>query len=84
MTVSLNLRPELEAELVAQAQESGMTVDSYLLSVIERAVLPSIRETLSPEQRAAAFESWSFGHRSTPPSSDYAVSRDGIYDGRDS
>jgi hypothetical protein len=84
MTVNLNLRPELEAELVAQAQESGMTVDSYLLSVIELAVRPSIREQLSPEQRAAAFEAWSFGHRPTQPLSDYAVSREGMYHGRDS
>jgi hypothetical protein len=40
-------------------------------------------QTLSPEERAAAFEAWSAGHRSTPLLSDYAASRDGIYEGRD-
>ncbi len=40
-------------------------------------------ETLSPEERAAAFEAWSAGHRPAPLLSDYAVSRDGIYEGRD-
>ena len=38
---------------------------------------------ISPEERAAAFEAWSAGHRPTPDLSDYAVSRDSIYEGRD-
>jgi hypothetical protein len=40
-------------------------------------------EALSSEERAAAFEAWSADHRAGPPLSDYAVSRDGIYEGRD-
>ena len=83
MTVTLNLKPELEAGLFAQAQASGMTVEEYILSVVEGAVLPATRMTLSAEERAAAFEAWSAGHRSTPLLSDYAVSRDSIYEGRD-
>jgi hypothetical protein len=39
--------------------------------------------TLPPEERAAAFEAWSAGHRFSPPLSDYAVSREAIYEGRD-
>jgi len=46
-------------------------------------VLPASLVTLAPEQRANAFEAWSAGHRPTPPLSDYAVSREAIYDGRD-
>ena len=84
MTVTLNLRPELEAGVLAQAQASGMTVEAYLLSVVEGAVLSTIQQKLSSEERAAAFETWSAGHRTTPPLSDYAVSRDAIYEGRDS
>ena len=83
MTVTLNLKPDVEAGLLAKAQASGMTVEEYLLSVIKDAVLPATHETLSAEERAAAFETWAAGHRSTPPLSDYAVSRDGIYEGRD-
>ena len=49
MTVTLNLKPELEAGIFAQAQASGMSVEAYLLSVIEGAVLPSIRQRVSPE-----------------------------------
>ncbi len=82
MTVTLHLAPEIEAGLVAQAQASGMTVEEYLLSVVESAVLAPSQKGLSAEERAAAFEAWSAGHRHTAPLSDYAVSREGIYEGR--
>ena len=83
MTVTLNLKPEFEAGLFAQAQASGMTVEEYVLSVVESAVLPATQKTLSADERAAAFEAWSTGHRPAPLLSDYAVSRESIYEGRD-
>ena len=83
MTVTLHLKPEVEAGLLAQAQASGMTVEEYLLSMVEGAVLSATQKAASPEERAAAFEAWSAGHRATPPLSDYAVSRESIYEGRD-
>jgi hypothetical protein len=82
MTVTLNLRPELEAGLLAQAQASGMTVEQYLVSMVEGAVL-STTSCMSAEERARAFEAWSDGHRSTTPLSDHAVSRDGMYEDLD-
>jgi hypothetical protein len=79
MTVPLNLSPEFEAALRAQAKASGMTV----LSVVEGAVLSTPQQALSADQRAAAYEAWANGHRSnTPLLSDYAVSRESIYEGR--
>ena len=81
MTVTLELKPELEAGLLAQAQANGKTLEEYLVSMVEGVVLP-LTKKLTPEQRAAAFEAWSAGHRPTPPLSDYAVSREGIYEGR--
>jgi hypothetical protein len=84
MTVTLNFNPEVEAGLLAQAQASGMTVEAYVQSVIEGAILPTLEKSASAEERAAAFEAWSAGHRPTLPLSDYAVSREGIYEGRDS
>ena len=83
MTVTLNFKPEIEAGLLAQAQASGMTVEEYLLSMVEGAVLTATKNTLSPEQRAAAYEAWSANHRATPSLSDYAVSREAMYEGRD-
>ncbi len=59
-----------------------MTVEEYLLSMVEGVVSPAPK-TFSPEQRAAAFESWSANHRVTPPLSDYAVSREAMYEDRD-
>jgi len=82
MTVTLNLKPEVEAGLSVQAQASGMTVEEYLLSMVEGAVLPTSHKGLSAEERAAAFEAWSAGHRPTPPLSDDAVSREAMYEGR--
>jgi len=83
MTITLNFKPEIEAGLLAQAQAAGMTVEEYLLSMVEGAVLPATTNALSPEQRAAAFEAWSANHRATPALSDYAVSREAMYEGRD-
>jgi len=83
MTVTLKFKPEVEAGLLAQAQTSGMSVEEYIRSVVEGTVLPVIKNRLSPEERAAAFEAWSAGHRPTPPLSDYAVSREALYEGRE-
>jgi hypothetical protein len=54
-----------------------------LLSVVESVVLPTEPNESSFEQRAAAFESWSANHRNTAPLSDFAVSREAMYEGRD-
>jgi hypothetical protein len=84
MTITLHLTPELEANLLAQAQASGMGLEDYLLSVVKGAVLPKLQQRSSPEEQAAAFEAWSIRHRPTPPLSDYSVSQESIYEGRDS
>jgi hypothetical protein len=79
MTVTLKLKPEVEAGLLTQAQASGMTLEDYLLSLVEGAVRPKAQANSSTEQRAAAFEAWAAGHRSTPLLSDYAISREAIF-----
>lgn len=84
MTVTLNLNAELEAGLFDQAQATGMTVEAYVQLVLEGAVVKAIRGTAPVEERAAAFEEWSAGHRSTRLLSDYAVTRKSFYEGRDS
>ncbi len=83
MAVTLNLNPELEAGLIAQAQAGGKTLEEYLLSMVEGSITPAAGQRLTPEQRAAAFEAWSAGHRPTSPLSDHAVSRESIYEDRD-
>jgi len=81
MTVTLKFKTEVESGLLALAQASGMSVEEYVLSVVEGTVLPAVKNRLSPEERAAAFEAWSAGHRPTPPLSDDAVSREAMYEG---
>jgi hypothetical protein len=82
MTVTLKLKPEIEAGLLVQAKASGMTLEEYLLSLVEASVF-SGQKALAPEERASAFEAWSASHRATPPLSDDAVSREAMYEGRD-
>ncbi len=83
MTVTLKLKPEVEAGLLAQAQASGMSVEEYVVLLVEGTVLPALRNRLSPEEWAAAFEAWSAHHRPTSPLSDYAVSREAMYEARE-
>ena len=83
MTVTLKLKPEVEAGLLAQAKASAMTLEEYLLSIVEGTVLLKAQEKSSAGERAAAFEAWAAGHRPTPLLSDYAVSREAMYKGRD-
>jgi hypothetical protein len=83
MTVTLKLKPEVEAGLLTQAQASGMTLEDYLLSLVEGAVRPKAQNGSSAEERAAAFQAWANGHRSTPLLSDFAVTREAMYEGRD-
>jgi hypothetical protein len=53
MYVNINLRPEVEAGLLAQARAYGMTLEDYLPSMVQGAVLPASLKTLTPERRAA-------------------------------
>lgn len=52
--------------------------------MVEGAVSLSASKSMSPEQHAAAFEAWSANHRSTPPLFKHAVSREAMYEGRES
>lgn len=56
MSVTLHLKPEVEAGLSAQAQASGMDLEGYLLTLAEEAALPSAGRESAAErnQRAEA------------------------------
>ena len=83
MTVTLKLKPEVEAGLAAQARASGVSVEEFVLSVVEGAAVAGVKIALTPEERAAAYEAWSAQHRATPPLPEYAVSREAMYEGRE-
>ena len=83
MTITLKLKPDVEAGLQSQAQARGMSLEEYLLAMVEEAALVKTQEARSAEARAAAYEAWSAGHRATTLLSDFAVSRDSIYEARE-
>ena len=41
MTITLEIKPEVEAELAAQAAARGMDVSSYAASLLEKAAQPA-------------------------------------------
>ena len=43
MSITLNLKPEVEASLLARTRANGVSVEEYLLSVVESTTLPSGR-----------------------------------------
>jgi hypothetical protein len=81
--ITLNFNnPETEKGFLARAQASGMSLEDYLLTVVPVTQPPPQQEHLSPEERALAFEAWATSHRPTTPLSDFAVSRESIYERR--
>lgn len=80
MTVILDLRPEIEARLVALATERGMSVEQYVSQLLEGQ--PPGPRSLSPAERAALWREGAKRFPRTPPLSDEAISRESIYDTR--
>jgi len=81
MSITINLKPELEAGLLQRAAALGMTIEEYVTSIVGPAVIPEDKSGLTGEQKAEAFRKWADGHsHDTPLLSDYAVSRESMYD----
>lgn len=81
MTVTLDLKPEVEAQLIAQAKAQGLSVEDYLVQDIERRIqMPDTRTPKTPEERVRLWNEFLASHSvGGPPLSDYAVSRESIY-----
>lgn len=80
MTVTIDLRPELEARLSARAAERGVSLGEYLGHLIE-AQFPEKRR-LTTAERLALWREFGKDLPHTPPLSDEAISREFIYDTR--
>ena len=50
MTVTLHLKPEVEAGLLARAAATGMALEEYLLSLAEEAALQATRHVAAVTQ----------------------------------
>ena len=82
MSIQIELKPEVEAELKTRAERDGLPLSQYVQRILEQQVPVLPREsTLTPEERARAFRDWAenFPYRRSTPLSDDAISREAIY-----
>ena len=86
MTLMLELTPEREDALKAQALSLGLSVEQWFMELAEQAgpstSIAHLQQT-NPREWARQFHEWAESHdRTTPLLSDEAVSRDSIYPDR--
>jgi hypothetical protein len=81
MTVTLELKPEIEEELVARARAAGLSTEEFVNRELERLVASTPPTSkLTPEERVRLWNEFLASHSvGGPPLSDYAVSRESIY-----
>jgi hypothetical protein len=82
MTVTLELKPEVEEQLEAQAKQSGLSVKDYLEKRVEEMVAePEPQLAKTPQERVRLWNEWLRSHDyiKAPPLSDEAISRESIY-----
>lgn len=78
MTVTLDLGPDVEAGLLAQAEARGLPLEAFLEQVLrERSQAVDVSRA-GPAEKAQAFRSWAANHPHTPPLSDDAIRRENL------
>ena len=77
MTLTIHLKPEVEAGLAAQARAKGVSVAEYVGSLLEQ--FAPAGQQMTPEQRATALYEWAKTFPQVTPLSDEAVSRESLY-----
>ncbi len=79
MTVTLKLHPETQAGLLVLAHDRGVSVEDYLVAMVESTVSPERSNALSPEAKAALWRETAKHFPDTPPLCNDAISRDSMY-----
>jgi hypothetical protein len=82
MTVTIDLRPDIEAALVALAAEQGVSLAHYVRRLVEQQIVVPAAPSLSPAERVALWLDAAKRVPKTPTLSDEAMSRESIYDSR--
>jgi hypothetical protein len=85
MTVTLELKPEIESKILEQASIKNLSIENYIQQVLIEHVEESATKSFdeqTPIERARAWKEWVNSHDyiTAPPADD---SRDSIYDERD-
>lgn len=78
MTVKLDLNPEVEAGLVAQAEARGLSLEEYLQQVLrERSATPMpMKVSTENAAKARAFRAFAKGHRPVGSLTDESLRRE--------
>lgn len=82
MTVTLELKPEVEERIIAEAKARGLSVEDYIQQELEAKVRTAERPKQMPyEEWLREFNEWVNSHDyiKAPPLSDEAISRETIY-----
>jgi hypothetical protein len=78
MSIEIELKPDMEAELKTRAQKNGLPVSQYVQRILEQYVpVQPVQSAMTPEERVKAFQDWvdNFPYRRSEPLSDDAISR---------
>ncbi len=88
--ISVQLKPEIEERLKTVAGESGQTPEEYVAVMVESEIAAkplALAQSekyylLPPDEQVKKFQQWlaKLPKREGPPLSDWAVSRDSMYD----
>ena len=83
--MTVTLKPDLEQELAVRAKAQGLTTEEFVNRVLEKIVAQEKSAAeLTGEERARILDEWIANHAvGGPPLSDYAVSRESIYEERE-
>lgn len=82
MTVTLDLRPEVEEQLLAEAKARGLSVEAYIQQELESKLLSEENPNHIPyDEWLRRFNDFLKSHDyiKAPPLSDEAISRESIY-----
>lgn len=85
MTITVEIKPEVQAELAAQAQARGMDVPSYAAALLEEAARPPLpeRKPFNQEEFEKTLDEMAqFSHK-IPSLPDEAFSRESLYQDHD-
>ena len=83
MTVKLELTPDIEAGLMAQAQASGLSLEAYLEKMLREQGESAATPTLAPaEEWTRTFETWADSFPDTALIPDEALRRENMYPDR--
>ena len=81
MTVTLDLKPEVEERIAAAARASGLSVDEFIKQRLEEKYATPNPNEIPYEEWLQRFNEWihSHDHIKGPALSDEAISRESIY-----